>query len=124
MVEKGLFCGTNKPKDPANLTDLEKEHIPVINCPDEAQAGTPFQLSINVGQIPHVMEEAHFIQWIDLYSGASFYARFELTPVFTRPEVTITLVKGSKHTTAKFRVITRCNLHGQWEAQKEVRIVQ
>lgn len=95
----------------------------MIDCPDEAQAGTPFQLSIKVGEIPHVMEEAHFVQWIDLYSGSNFYARFELTPVFTRPEVTITLLKGSKHTTAKFRVLARCNLHGQWEAQKEVRIV-
>jgi superoxide reductase len=122
MAEKGLFCGINKPKDASNLTELEKKHIPVLNCPDKVKAGIPFQINIKVGEIPHVMEEKHHVQWIEVKAGENFYERIELTPVFTRPEVTLTLVKGGKHETRTIRVIERCNLHGLWEATKEIRI--
>jgi superoxide reductase len=122
MAEKGLFCGMNTPKDASNMTEFEKKHAPVIECPDTVKAGEPFQVKIHVGAIPHVMEEGHSIQWIDLYFKQNFYARIDLTPVFTRPEVTVTLVRHSKHKSSTLRVIERCNLHGQWEATKEIGI--
>jgi superoxide reductase len=124
MTEKGLFCGMNKPKDVAKMTDMEKKHMPVIECPDSVKSGEPFIVSIKVGDIPHVMEEAHHVQWIDVYFGSNFNERVELTPVFTRPEITLTLVKGGKHRTATLRVIERCNLHGQWEADKEIIVTE
>ena len=124
MSEKTLFCGMNKPADPANMTDPEKKHMPVIECPDTVKAGEPFQVKINVGEIPHVMEEAHHVQWIDVYSGNNFNVRIDLTPVFTKPEVSVTLQKGGAHRTSKIRVVERCNLHGQWEAIKEITITE
>lgn len=122
--EKSLFCGMNRPKDPSNMTDPEKKHMPVIKCPDTVKSGVPFEVKITVGEIPHVMEEAHHIQWIDVYFGQNFNARINLTPVFTRPEVTLTLVKGGKHRTTTMRVVERCNLHGQWEAVKEIVVAE
>ena len=122
MTEKGLFCGLNRPKDAANMTELEKKHTPVIDCPDSVTAGEPFKVAINVGEMPHVMEEGHFVQWIDIYFKENFFARVELTPKFTRPEVTLTLERHSKHTSSTLRVIERCNLHGQWEATKEIEV--
>jgi len=122
MSEKGFFCGINRPQDPANMTDLEKKHTPVIDCPDSVKPGEPFKVSIKVGEMPHVMEEGHHIQWIDVYSGENFNARIDLTPVFTRPEITVTLQKGGKHRTSTLKVIERCNLHGQWEATKEITV--
>jgi superoxide reductase len=124
MGEKGLFCGINKPADPANPTEMEKKHTPVIECPDTVKAGEPFQVTIRVGELPHVMEETHHIQWIDLYFRDNFYARVDLTPVFTRPEITLTVVRHSKHAESTIRVIERCNIHGQWEASKDIRIEQ
>ncbi len=124
MTEKGLFCGLNRPKDAANMTDLEKKHTPVIDCPESVKAGEPFKVAINVGEMPHVMEEGHFVQWIDVYFKENFFARVELTPKFTRPEVTLTLERHSKHTSSTLRVIERCNLHGQWEATKEIEVTQ
>ncbi len=124
MGEKSLFCGINKPQDPANMTEMEKKHTPVIECPDTVKAGEPFQVKIRVGEIPHVMDEGHHIQWLDIYSRQNFLARVDLTPVFTKPEVTITLVKGGKHRTSTLRVIERCNLHGQWEATKDITITE
>jgi superoxide reductase len=124
MTEKGLFCGINMPKDSANMTELEKKHMPVIDCPDSVKAGEPFQVKIKVGDIPHVMEEGHHIQWIDVYFRQNFYARIDLTPVFTRPEVTVTLERHSKHDSSTLRVIERCNLHGQWEATKDITVTE
>jgi superoxide reductase len=124
MTEKGLFCGNNIPKDAANMTELEKKHMPVIDCPGTVKAGEPFQVKINVGEIPHVMEEGHFIQWIDVYFKDNFFARVELTPKFTRPEVTLTLERHSKHSSSTLRVIERCNLHGQWETSKEITVTE
>lgn len=124
MSEKGLFCGNNRPKDMAAMTDLEKKHHPVIDCPDTVTAGKPFPVRINVGEIPHVMEAAHFIQWIEVRFGESIYTRVELTPDVSRPEVTVTLVKHAKHEKGTLRVIERCNLHGAWEATKEIAIQQ
>ena len=124
MTEKGLFCGNNIPKDSENMTELEKKHMPVIDCPGTVKAGEPFQVKINVGEIPHVMEEGHFVQWIDVYFKDNFFARVELTPKFTRPEVTLTLERHSKHSSSTLRVIERCNLHGQWEATKEITVTE
>lgn len=122
MSEKSLFCGMNKPADPANLTETEKKHMPVISCPDTVKAGEPFKVNIKVGEIPHVMQEGHSIQWIDVYSGENFLVRIDLTPVFTVAEVTITLVKAGKHRTSALRAVERCNLHGQWEAVKQITV--
>ncbi|MBF0317178.1 MAG: class II SORL domain-containing protein [Nitrospirae bacterium] len=122
MSEKSLFCGMNRPADPNNPTDSEKKHMPVIECPDTVKAGEPFKVTIKIGAIPHVMEEAHHIQWIDVYFGQNFNARIDLTPVFTKPDVTVTLVKHGKHRTTTLRVVERCNLHGQWETSKEITV--
>ncbi len=124
MSGQSLFCGNNTPKDPSNMTDLEKKHTPVIDCPATVKSGEPFKVSISIGEMPHVMEEGHHIQWIEVYSNENFYARIDLTPVFTRPEVTVTLVKGGGHRTSTVKVIERCNLHGQWVAAREITVTE
>ncbi|MEO5361925.1 MAG: class II SORL domain-containing protein [Nitrospirota bacterium] len=124
MSEKSLFCGMNKPADPGNLTETEKKHMPVIDCPDTVKAGEPFKVNIKVGEIPHVMQEAHSVQWIEVFSGENFKVRIDLTPVTTLPDVTVTLVKSGKHRTSAIRVVERCNLHGQWEAVKQINITE
>lgn len=122
MSDKGPFCGINKPANPANLTELEKKHIPVIDCPDTVKAGKPFQVKIKVGEVPHVSEEAHHIQWIEVKTGENLYARVDLTPVLSLPEVTITLKKAGKHRKTTIRAVERCNMHGLWEAEKEITV--
>ncbi|KWT79627.1 class II SORL domain-containing protein [Candidatus Magnetominusculus xianensis] len=124
MSEKSLFCGMNKPAEPGNLTETEKKHMPVIDCPDTVKAGEPFKVNIKVGEIPHVMQEAHSVQWIEVFSGENFKVRIDLTPVTTLPDVTVTLVKSGKHRTSTIRVVERCNLHGQWEAVKQITITE
>lgn len=124
MGEKGLFCGINTPADPDNLNEMEQKHMPVVDCPDTVKAGEPFKVSIKVGSIPHVMEEAHHIQWLEIHFGRNFYERIDLTPVFTLPDVTVTLVKHAKHKTSTLRVVERCNMHGLWETTREVAVTE
>ncbi|MCG6553825.1 MAG: class II SORL domain-containing protein [Candidatus Magnetominusculus sp. LBB02] len=120
--EKSLFCGMNRAINADNLTEMEKKHVPVIECPDEVKSGEPFKVKVKVGDQPHVMIEGHFIQWVEVFFGDNFYVRVELTPVVTLPDFTITLVKGGKHRKSTLRVVERCNLHGQWEAMKEITV--
>ncbi len=73
-----------KPVDPENLTEGEKKHIPVIEAPEIVIAGEPFEVIVTVGSIPHVMEEKHYIEWIELYLHNKLIGRKELIPATRR----------------------------------------
>jgi len=119
-LDKGLFCGINRPKDAMNLSELEKKHVPIIESPDKVKAGDPFNVTVKVGSIPHVMEAGHHIQRIDIYSGENLLANVLLTPVFTHAVTTITVVKSGVHKSSTLRAVERCNLHGMWETRKKI----
>jgi len=124
MSDKGLFCGINRPKDMSAVTDFEKKHTPVIDCPDSVVAGQPFIVKLKVGELPHVTEEGHFIQWAEVKFGDNLYARVEFSPVLSVPEASVTLKKGSKHGKGTLRVLAKCNLHGLWESAKEITVTE
>ncbi len=117
-----LFNQINYPKDPNNLTDLEKKHWPRIECPDTVEANKPFEVSVNVGVgIDHPSELAHFIEWVSLgrTDGNFEMCRVELEPKFSYPRVTFK-VALEKSTTL---VARECgNLHGLWENKKSVNV--
>jgi len=120
MTEKGFFNGINRAADPSNLTEMEMKHLPVIEAPDTITAGEPFDVTITVGSIQHVMEIAHHIQWVDLYSGENFITKVLFTPVFTRARATITMLDDRNDGKETLRAIERCNVHGMWENTKEI----
>jgi len=85
-----------------NTVDAAKEkHVPVIEQTDDG-------VKVTVGSVPHPMEEAHYIQWIELLADGVAYRRF-LQPG-QAPEASFPGVSGS--------VCARehCNLHGLWKA--------
>jgi desulfoferrodoxin (superoxide reductase-like protein) len=51
----------NQIKDSANPTELEKEHVPIIEAHDNVITDQPFTVKVTV---PHVIEETYFIEWI------------------------------------------------------------
>jgi superoxide reductase len=115
-----LFSKINRAENPKDLTELEKKHLPVIDAPDRVKAGEPFPVTIEVGKLlSHPNEPAHHIQWIVLLNGSVTLAIVQLTPVSSSPKVTlkITLEKN-----AKLRALERCNIHGEWEHSKEVKV--
>lgn len=116
-----MYDKINKPADPKNLTELEQKHAPLIEAPDTVKAGEPFNITITIGSKPHVMEQGHFIQYIDLYVGYTPIARVDLTPVTSRPKAAITAVLA-KDGSFLLRAFELCNLHGFWEATKPIQV--
>ena len=116
-----LFHKVNKPKDPANMTDLEKKHTPVITAPDSVKAGECFDVVVEVGKLlAHPNELAHAIEYIDLYAGWTYLARLDLTAVTTCPALRVCVNLDADM--GPLRAFARCNMHGLWEAVKEISV--
>jgi len=122
--DTSFFCQVNHPKDPANLSDLEKKHLPVIDAPEKFKAGEAVEVTVEVGKLlAHPNEPGHFIEWIDLYANYVFLARLSLTAVTTKPVLKTQVVIPHGLPEATLRTFARCNLHGVWETTREVSVV-
>jgi len=121
MTEENLFLRINRAKDMNNLTDLEKKHLPIIECPDTVKKGEPFEVAITVGKLlKHPNENIHYIEWIELFADDDlFISKVELIPVVSTPKVTLTISLNESHT---LKARERCNLHGIWEYSKEIKV--
>ena len=72
-MPENLFLQINKPKDMDNMEDLEKKHLPIIECPKKVAKGEPFEVKIHVGKLlKHPNENSHYIEWIELLAGDLF----------------------------------------------------
>lgn len=99
--------------DPAQMSDLEKKHVPVIHVAASSEPDN-YDVTVVVGEhMRHPNEPAHWIDWIELRSGDNLLARFDLAPVVAEPTATITLyVPDAIEITA----VEHCNIHGTWGA--------
>lgn len=122
LPTQSLFAGINKPSDPANLTDLEKRHLPVITAPDTVKAGQLFEVTVEVGKLlEHPNDRGHFVSFIDLYVGPVYLARLSLTGVMLRPilKVCVQLDRDL----GPLRAIEVCNIHGAWESMRNIKVM-
>lgn len=121
-AKKDAFSQDNaaikKPVDPANLSELEKKHIPIIKISKQCGLVGPgcVDANIKVGEILHPMTAGHYITYIDIYLNKSFVARYHLNPENINPVLGIHL----KVSSGKLTVLENCNLHGRWMAEVEV----
>ena len=99
-------CGQGMNLMAENTTDAATEkHVPVI-----AVSGTA--IKVQVGSVPHPMQDEHYIEWIELIADGKSYTQF-LNPGDT-PEATFEVVGTS---TSNLSVREYCNLHGHWAAK-------
>ena len=83
-----------------NTVDASQEkHVPVIEKVDGGY-------KVKVGAVPHPMEEAHFIEWVELIADGRAYREF-LKPGM-EPEAFFCV--DAKEVSAR----DYCNLHGLW----------
>ena len=116
-----LFSGVNRAKDPNDLSDLEKKHLPVLSAPDTVKAGEFFEVTVEVGKLlAHPNDPDHHISFIQLYVGDVYLARLDLVPVRTQP-VMRTLVRLDKDL-GPLRAFEYCNIHGAWEADQAIAV--
>ena len=106
------------PQDPANLTDLEKKHIPVIKINKTCGLVPEGCVDVHVlmGEIIHPMEANHYIVHVDFYLDKAFLGRVHLTPVKLNPACSLHLKAGEGELT----VIEFCNQHGNWMTRKNL----
>jgi len=94
-------------------------HTPVITAPDKVAAGTPFNVTVAVGQKAHPSETTHFIRYIALYAGDVELARVELTPTLTVP--TVTFKVQLEHSTT-LRALAAPNHSAAWVATRPITV--
>lgn len=98
-----VCCGEPMKVFKENTVDAAKEkHVPVIEK-------TADGYKVKVGDVPHPMEEKHWIEWIELIADGKAYRQF-LNPG-DAPEATF-CVQASSVTVREY-----CNLHGLWKAE-------
>ncbi len=105
------------PADQANLTDLEKKHIPLIKVMDQGCCSDGcVKLSVTCGEIIHPMQEDHSILHIDLYKNKEFISRVILSAKELNPFAAVCLKEAGGVITA----ISLCNLHGTWINEESI----
>lgn len=77
-----------------------EKHLPVVEMIEG-------KVIVKVGSIPHPMEEAHFIEWIEVVTNDKVYRKF-LKPG-DEPSATFELTADS------LTVRCFCNIHGLWQ---------
>ncbi len=104
------------PADPGNLLETDNMHIPVIKintgCSGDHD-NTCTSIFIKVGEIEHVMETEHLIEFIDLYINKKYFSRVLFTAKKIHPEATLRI----SDTSGTLSVIAYCNTHGSWRTK-------
>ncbi len=96
-----VCCGQNMTLLAENTVEASKEkHIPVIEKVTDGYL-------VKVGSITHPMEDAHYIEWIELLADGVAYRKF-LKPG-QAPEALF------KVDAAQVSARELCNMHGVWK---------
>ena len=96
-----VCCGQPMKLFTENTVDAAKEkHVPVIEKVDEGY-------KVKVGDVPHPMEEKHYIEFVELIADGKVYRQF-LNPG-EAPEA-IFCIDAAQVSAREY-----CNLHGLWK---------
>ncbi|PID40139.1 MAG: desulfoferrodoxin [Proteobacteria bacterium] len=97
-----VCCGQPMQMQTENTVDAAKEkHVPVVEKIDGGY-------KVKVGDVPHPMEEKHWIQWIELIADGKSYFQFLDAGQTPEAEFKVEAVSASAR--------GYCNLHGLWKA--------
>ncbi len=100
-----ICCGQPMEQLIERQTDVGPEkHIPII---EKTKKG----IKVKIGEVPHPMEENHYIEWVELIIDGKAYREF-LEPG-DAPEVEFNLDIPEDST---LKVREYCNIHGLWHA--------
>ena len=98
-----VCCGKPMEFQQEKALDIGNEkHVPVIEK-------TPLGYKVKVGSVAHPMEEAHYIQWIELVADGISMKKFLKpgNPPEAEFNTTATTVSAREY----------CNLHGLWKSK-------
>lgn len=87
--------------EPRQLEEGGVKHIPIIEKDGD-------KIKVKLGEVPHPMEEDHYIKFIELIDGSKRY-HASLNPG-DAPEAIFDI----NDDISKFKAIAYCNVHGLW----------
>jgi len=97
-----VCCGQPMVMQKENTVDASLEkHVPII-------VNEEGEVTIRVGQIPHPMEEKHYIEWIEVIGDGFIYRKY-LNPN-DYPEAVFYLDEDDEVRPREY-----CNIHGLWK---------
>ncbi|MEW6087099.1 MAG: desulfoferrodoxin family protein [bacterium] len=103
----------NKAKDPSNMTELERKHVPVIQLGEENKEKKTLVITVKIGEDEHPMVNEHYIKYIELFIDNKSAGKVDLKPG-DKPEAEFEVKSPvSGHVTAQ----ENCNIHGLWEGE-------
>ncbi|MBD3285664.1 Neelaredoxin [candidate division WOR-3 bacterium] len=125
--------------DKIQTADWKSEkHVPVIDCPDSADAGEWVKVTLTLGkEVAHPNTTEHHIRWIKAYfvpddgkfavdlGTFTFNAHGESAegpnegPVYTHHEASFSF-KTAK--SGSINAVSYCNIHGLWENSKKLEV--
>ena len=108
-----------KPKDPNNLTDFEKLHVPRLGLPPIAEDGAIVPAYV---ELDHPMEADHYIKSAEIL--------FYKDPVPPKGVFHFTPANGEAFLSTQIRLgisgqvvcIAECNKHGKWVGVADVKV--
>lgn len=99
------------PKDISRLQGVEMDHVPLLEVLSPESKDDAVQLVIRVGRQLHVMTQAHYLRWVQVWIEDQKACEMSLQPGDLIPRWQLSLQrKPSMQITVK----TQCNLHGVW----------
>ncbi len=94
-----VCCGQPMKLLEAKTEDVGKEkHLPVVEVGNK--------IVVKIGEVPHPMEENHYIEWIEVVAGDKVYRKYLKPGDEAKAEFEVV---GEK-----FAVREYCNIHGLW----------
>lgn len=105
-----VCCGQPMILQKENTIDASKEkHVPVIEKLEEES-----KIIVKIGEIGHPMEDAHYIEWIELIDLRNNKTFKEFLKPGMKPEAEFSF----ENLPEKIEVRAYCNLHGLWKSNK------
>ena len=97
-----VCCGQPMEQLSEKTEDIGREkHVPII---EKTEKG----ILVKVGSVPHPMQEAHYVEWIEIIVDGKYCRKF-LKPG-DKPEAFFEV------TAEKIEAREYCNIHGLWKA--------
>lgn len=126
QVDETLWQGINRVKNPAEETDLDKLHSPVIKAPDTVQVEQVFPVEVAIGRVPHPMGPTHWIEHLQLNIGNEPAGNVIFRShgyVKAASAFNVVLGQDLKGKTVSLIVQVKCNLHGIWQNYTNIEVV-
>ena len=110
----------NFAKDPNNLTDMERMHLPRITLPPVVEDGSQAPIQI---EMDHPMDDDHYIKLIQIIGFDD--------PVQTKGNFYFSPMNGEAFIGTQIRlnggestvwVVAECNQHGRWASSKDTKV--